>query len=100
MNELRAKLNRETAKISWLELQRHYAAGNVLAVAEGADLIAVAEAFHSDSAAQVKQWLSDGTVAPVDDAAATRWVDQAAEHWAVVVAPFVLVQPTAPAVAG
>ncbi len=96
MNEVRAKLNRETAKIGWMELQRHYAAGNVLAVAEGADLIAVAEAFHTDSAQQVKEWLGDGTVAPVDDQSAAAWVDTDAEHWAVVVAPFVLIQLIAP----
>lgn len=94
MNEVRAKLNLETAKIGWLELQRHYAAGNVLAVAVGADLVAVAEAFHTDATAEVKAWLADGTVAPVDDAAAAQWVESQAEHWAVVVAPFVLVQPT------
>ena len=92
MNEVRAKLNRETAKIGWMELQRYYAAGNVLAVAESADLIAVAEAFHTDSAEQVKQWPESGTVAPVDDASAAAWVGTDAEHWAVVVAPFVLIQ--------
>ena len=32
--ELIARLNGETAKIDWHELQKHYALGNVLAVAE------------------------------------------------------------------
>ena len=35
--ELIARLNSETAKIAWHELQKHYAHGNVLAVAEGGD---------------------------------------------------------------
>ena len=57
-----ARLNSETAKIAWHELQKHYASGNVLAVATGADLIKVAIALHRDDRDQVQQWLDDGSV--------------------------------------
>ncbi len=56
-----ARLNSETAKIAWHELQKHYASGNVLAVATGADLIKVAIALHRDDRDQVQQWLDDGS---------------------------------------
>ena len=57
-----ARLNSETAKISWQELQKHYASGNVLGVAAGADLIQVAIALKEDNATQIQSWLSDKSV--------------------------------------
>jgi hypothetical protein len=57
-----ARLNSETAKISWLELQKHYASGNVLGVAPEADLIKVAIALNEDNAPQIQAWLSDKSV--------------------------------------
>lgn len=65
--ELIARLNSETAKIGWHELQKHYAAGNVVAVSDSADLIAVALAFHQDNRSQVEGWLADNTVFEVED---------------------------------
>ena len=61
-NALVQRLNKETAKINWLELQKHYAAGNLLAVAEGADLINIAVAFHQDDTVKVQAWLADKTL--------------------------------------
>ena len=90
--DLKMRLNRETAKISWLELQKFYAAGNVVAVAGGTDLLQVAEALHSDQVEQFQQWLASGQVFKVDDSQAQHWFDSKSTHWAVVVAPFVLVQ--------
>jgi hypothetical protein len=52
-----ARLNAETAKITWHELQKHYAAGNVLAVAAAADLIQVAIAL---APRQQTSWCSAG----------------------------------------
>ena len=43
-SELMLKLNRETSRILWTELQRFYAQGAVLVVAPELDLIATAVA--------------------------------------------------------
>ena len=90
--ELISRLNAETAKISWHELQKHYASGNVLAVAKGADLIKVAIALHRDEATQVQAWLADGSVAQVTDQQAMGWYSDNKMLWALVIPPFVLVQ--------
>ena len=90
--ELVARLNSETAKIGWHELQKHYAAGNVVAVSDSADLTAVALAFHQDNRSQVEGWLADKTVFEVEDQQALDWYENNTEHWAVVIPPFVLVQ--------
>ena len=40
--ELRQKVNRETARLPWSELMRHFASGNVVWVADELDLVEVA----------------------------------------------------------
>jgi hypothetical protein len=92
--ELVSRLNAETAKIAWHELQKHYASGNVLAVAKGADLIKVAIALHRDDRDQVQQWLDDSSLGRVQDQQAMDWYDNNTLLWALVIPPFVLVQET------
>lgn len=89
----RIKFNRETSKIGWHELQKFYAKGMVVCVAEGLDLIDVAVGFFKDDKAAVQAWLEDGSVTRADDAQALQWHETDATVWAVVVAPWVLVQP-------
>ena len=88
----RAKIVSETAKIAWLELQRFFAAGNVMLVATELDLVDVAYAFQLDDIEQVKTWTESLQVCPVDDDQAKHWVSSDVLLWAVVVKPWVLVQ--------
>ena len=90
--ELKKRLNGETAKIGWNQLQKHYASGNVLAVAPGFDLIKVAIAMHCDDTAQIKNWLADGSLFEVSDDQAKSWHHNNNRVWALVIPPFVLVQ--------
>lgn len=89
---IRAKLNTETAKIEWSELQLFFAAGQTLYVSPDLDLIDVAFAFQQDNTKQVKLWLEQELVSPVDDAQAGEWVNHNNLLWSVVVKPWVLVQ--------
>jgi hypothetical protein len=93
-NSLFAHLNGETGRIAWHALQPWFAKGDTLYVAPGQDLVAVATALASDDAARVKQWLETGLLGPVSAEQATLWYQQEAEVWAVVVLPWILVQPT------
>lgn len=90
--ELERKLNRETGRIAWRQLQPFFAKGQAVRVAAELDLIVVARAFAEDESAQVKRWMSEGQVAGVEADAARDWAERDAEMWAVVVAPWVLVQ--------
>lgn len=94
VSELIARLNGETAKIQWHQLQKHYASGSVIAVAAGFDLIKVAIALHQDDTAQIKQWLAQELVTEVTDSQAQRWYNENSLVWALVIPPFVLVQET------
>jgi hypothetical protein len=90
--ELKARLNQETSKLRWTELQRHYAGGNVVAVDATLDLIAVAVAMAHDDVAAVRKWMEDGLLARVSDLQAAAWLQVDLEMWTVVVKPWVLVQ--------
>lgn len=89
---LDAKLTQETAVIAWRELLPHFARGAVLAVNPALDLIAVAIAVSNDDAAAVRRWMDAGQFGRVSDAQAQTWLDADAALWALVVAPWVLVQ--------
>jgi hypothetical protein len=89
----RAKVNLETARIAWKELQRFFASGAAIYVSDGLDLVEVAFQFSEDNKLQVERWLVQGQVARVSDAQALAWFEANVEMWAVVVSPYVLVQP-------
>ena len=92
----RAKIISETAKIPWQELQRFFAAGKVMLVAPGLDLVDVAYALQEDDVDQVKIWTEALQVMPVPDDQAKDWNASDELLWAVVVKPWVMVQPIGP----
>jgi len=89
----RAKIISETAKIPWQELQRFFAAGKVMLVGPGLDLVDVAYALQEDDVDQVKIWAEALQFTPVSDDQAKDWIAINELLWAVVVKPWVLVQP-------
>jgi hypothetical protein len=92
IESLKRKLNLDTARINWQALAEHQQQEAVVEVDPGLDLIVVASEFVRDNRDQVKDWLDAGQVAKVSDDKAQAWQQQDKELWAVVVAPWVLVQ--------
>ncbi|MEI6145707.1 MAG: DUF2288 domain-containing protein [Methylococcales bacterium] len=86
------KVNLETSKIAWQELQRFFASGAAVFVASELDLIEVAHQFSIDNKDQVEKWMQNQQVALVSDAQALTWLEANADVWAVVVKPWILVQ--------
>ena len=89
---LRAKVNLETSRIAWKELQRFFASGAAIAVSAQLDLVEVALQIAENNQAQVAQWLSAGMIGKVRDEQALAWYEGDADVWAVVISPYVLVQ--------
>ena len=87
------KINRETARLQWQEIEPHFASGNVISVAKELDLIAVAKAVADDNAVAIKQWMEEQQVIPTSDEQAITWQKGNAEFWAVVIKPLILIQP-------
>ncbi len=89
------KVNLETSQIKWRELQRFFAQGLAIYVAPKLDLVDVAYQFSNDNKLVVQQWMDQNKVNPVSDSQAKLWLEQDATVWAVVVKPWILVQPSA-----
>ena len=92
LDVLRAKVNMETSRIEWKELQRFFASGVAIEVSASLDLIEVALQMHQDNKAKIENWLSAGVLGKVTDERAAAWLTKDKEVWAVVVSPWVLVQ--------
>jgi hypothetical protein len=92
-SELHDKINSETARVKWSELERHFAHGSVVWVSEELDLVEVALRIAHDDKASITRWMNEGKLAKVSDVQAQTWQASDASLWASVVSPFVLVQP-------
>ncbi len=88
----RTKINQETSRIAWRELQRFFASGATVLVAGDLDLVEAAVQISEDNQQQVAQWLSAGKIGKVSDEQALAWYEADADVWAVVVSPYVLIQ--------
>ncbi|MEX2474640.1 DUF2288 domain-containing protein [Marinobacter sp.] len=91
-DELLAKLNLETSRINWCDLQTYYARGHVVRVEPDLNLLDVAAELAADNTGQFQRWLEEGRIGDVSPDRARAWYDDNTELWAVVVAPWVLVQ--------
>ena len=90
--DIRLKLNRETAKIDWQSLAPFFATGQMLHLAKGNDLIEAAAAIAEDDAKKVKALQAANALSNASDQQAQQWHEQNATLWAVVIKPWVLVQ--------
>ena len=93
---LKKKLNLETGRIAWKELQTFFAHGSVIFVDVSLDLLVVAEQLVADNSALFNEWMSAGLVNKVSDQQAKGWFERDATLWSVVIKPWVLVQEDLP----
>jgi hypothetical protein len=89
---LRAEFHSQTARIPWQDLQPHYARGAVVLVAAELDLVEVALQLRLDNTERFQAWMVTGAVSGVSDEVGLQLAETNPHLWAVVVAPWVLVQ--------
>ena len=89
---IKAKLLGETARCPFSTLQRFFAQGVLLQVADGTDLIEVGLAMATDDAEQMQRWMRSGSVGPLLDEVARSWLEDDTEVWTSIVKPWILVQ--------
>lgn len=90
--DLRALLNAQTGKADWKELERHFARGVLVVVADDLDLVEVAACVAEDDKARIEAWMKQGKVRGPEVEDAKRWSVDNSEFWTVVSAPWVLIQ--------
>jgi len=89
---LKQKLNLETGKLSWPELQTYFARGVVIIVTPACDLIEVAVQLSEDNAQLIEQMINKGEIIRANDEHAIHWLETSPSFWSVVISPWVLVQ--------
>ncbi len=94
IQEEKAKILGETAKISWHDLERFYAQGKLILVDHSLNLVDVGYSVSLDDATNIIEWMEQGLLQKQFDALAKQWHKQNAEVWSVVIHPWVLVQAT------
>ncbi len=75
------KVNQETSKIPWSELQRFFAQGLAVNIVPELDLVDVADAFSKDDKARVEQWMQKQKIHLVSNQQATLWIKNDALIW-------------------
>jgi len=89
---LHDELNSQTGRIRWQELQPHYARGSVVVAEAGLDLLKVAIALAEDDHERVSAWLDTQQLHRATADEARTWSETDPLFWAVVVAPWVVIQ--------
>lgn len=90
LDQRKQHLASETARIEWQELQRFFAQGKVIHVADELDLVEAAARISFDDAAWLQQHQQQ--VQAMSAEIAGRWYEQQQDVWCVVVVPWLLVQ--------
>ncbi len=90
--ELRRKLAEETGRITWQELERHFARGVLIIIGPELNLVEAAARIAEDDKRALQEWIQRGQVVRATDDHARRWAHSKCCFRAVVVAPWVLVQ--------
>lgn len=90
--DLRTRLNLETGRVGWKDIEILFARGMVMVVAPELDLVEVAALTAENDTSQIKSWSDEGMVGAMTTEQALDWQSREAELWAVVVAPWAFVQ--------
>ncbi|MEM7387338.1 MAG: DUF2288 domain-containing protein [Verrucomicrobiota bacterium] len=88
------KLAKFSGQVDWNYLKPHFEAGALLYVDPSLDLKEVGVAFSGDEKERVEAWLKTGDLVKPSQPHATYWEASKAVFTAMVVSPFVLIQPT------
>ena len=83
----------EVGIIGWSELEPHFARGVLLIVKPPLSVLDAAKGMIDDDSARVRHWLDTGTLEKVKDHHAKEFSNSHTQFEAIVVAPWVLVQP-------
>lgn len=87
------KLEKYTGEVDWTYLEPHYKAGALLYVDPSLDLVEVGKALADDDSKSVTKWKKSGDLLQPSTPHAYYWEESEATFTALVVSPFVLIQP-------
>ncbi len=86
------RLNLETAKVPWKELQKFFAQGLAINVDKNLDLIDIGVQISKDNKEIISTLMEQGKIKKVDDHQAQKWLNEEVMVWALVIKPWLLIQ--------
>ena len=89
------KLDKYTGEVDWSYLKPHFLSGALVYVDPSLSLTEVGKAFAEDQVEVVKAWRKAGDLVTPSQPHADYWESSGARFTALVVSPFVLIQPVA-----
>lgn len=93
MPDLKERLRKDVADISWKDLQPHAKRDAVIVVKSELDLPEVAVAIAEDNTASVQGWISDRSISKPTSEQLTNWNSTPQKQFTtLIVQPFVIVQ--------
>ena len=87
------KLEKYSGEVDWSYLKPHYEAGNMIFVDPSLPLKEAGLAFTEDQSDKVQKWLQSGDLVQPCDLHVEHWVQNKTQFTAMIVRPFILVQP-------
>ncbi len=87
------KLEKYTGEVAWKYLKPHFESGALIYVDPSLILTEVGHAFAKDDSEQVSSWRKSGDLVTPTGPHAVYWEEIEARFRALVVSPFVLIQP-------
>ena len=90
------KLAKYTGDVTWEYLKPHYESGALLYLDPSQDITTVGKALADDDKPTIESLLKSGDLLKPSEPHATYWAESNPTFTALVVSPFVLVQPAKP----
>ncbi len=88
------KLEKYTGVVDWEYLKPHFDSGALMYVDPILEITEVGQALADDDKAKVESWLKSGDLVKPSEPHAKWWQENPQPFTALVVSPFVLMQPT------
>lgn len=87
------QLEKYSGEISWEYLKPHFESGNLIWISPEVSLTEAGQALTNDESERVQSWKQEGVVLIPSEPHAVFWEKSGARFRALVVSPFVLIQP-------
>tara|TARA_Y100000385_G_scaffold196599_1_gene203593 strand:- start:62 stop:394 length:333 start_codon:yes stop_codon:yes gene_type:complete len=87
------KLDKYTGVVDWAYLKPHFDTGALLYVDPSLSITEVGKALADDTTKKIGAWLKSGDLVKPDELHAKWWQENPQDFTALVVSPFVLMQP-------
>jgi hypothetical protein len=87
------KLEKYTGIVDWAYLKPHFESGALIYVDPTLSITEVGKAFADDMKGKIEAWLKSGDLVNPDELHAKWWQENPQDFTALVVSPFVLMQP-------